>query len=119
MRDWINNDTSYLQLALTILAIATAVAGFGLFQASVQDGEALFALGQQVKTGSVKLGLGLGALIAYLGLMFYTSSLLRQEEKVTGQQLAEGSLTMLLLETLMVALIYVIGLFDRPLTSAV
>ena len=110
-----NPQTRHFQtLAVTILAIATAVIGFGLFGSDQLAGIEFRGTSGMVLAATLKLLLGLHALAQYGVLILSVGGLLRQRTTVTGQQVAHGPLLQMALVMASVALIYIIGVFEIP-----
>ena len=106
-------QTSHYQTqAVTILAIATAVIGFGLFGSDQLAGIDLRGSSETIFAMVFKLLLSLHALGQYAVLLLSVSSLLRQESSVTGRQVAHGPLLQMALVMTSVALIFIIGIFE-------
>lgn len=110
-----NPQTSHYQTqAITILAIATAVIGFGLFGSDQLVGIDFRGSWETILSTTFKLLLGLLALGQYGGLILSVGSLLKQETPVTGRQIAHGPLLLMALMMVSVALIFIIGIFAMP-----
>ena len=110
-----NPQTSHYQtLAITILAIATAVIGFGLFGSDQLAESNLQGSPETVLPTVFKLILGLHALWQYGVLIWAVSDLLKQEVPVAGRQIAHGPLLLMALIATSVALIFIIGVFEIP-----
>ena len=104
----------YQTLAVTILAIATAVIGFGLFSSEQLAGINLRGSSQTLLAPAFKLAFGLNALAQYGILIGSVSGLLKQETPVTGRQVAHGPLLQMAWIMASVALIFIIGIFEMP-----
>ena len=97
----------YQQMAVAILAIATAALGFGLWN---QD----FALPE---TGDprilllhyVQRGLGVLATILYFAAFITVGRILWQKERVTGQDLVTRPMVWLYLQMFALALLFLVG----------
>ena len=110
-----NPQTCHCQtLAITILAIATAVIGFGLFGSDQLAGTNLLGSPKALLAPALKLLLGLHALGQYGVLIAVVGALLKQETTVTGRQVAHGPLLQMTLVMASVALIFIIGVFEMP-----
>lgn len=107
-----NRQTYHCQtLAVTILAIATAVIGFGLFGSDQLADIEFQGTSEMVMKAVLKLLLSLHALAQYGVLLLSVGGLLSQQITVTGRQVANGPLLQVALVMASVALIFVIGIF--------
>ena len=104
----------YQTLAVTILAIATAVVGFGLFNSEQLAGINLRGSPETLLVPAFKLAFGLNALAQYGILVGAVGGLLKQETPVTGRQVAHGPLLLMAWVIVSVALIFIIGIFEMP-----
>ncbi len=110
-----NSQTCHYQtLAVTILAIATAVIGFGLFGSDQLVGIEFQGPQEMVLAAALKLLLGLHALAQYGVLLAVIGGLIKQKTPVTGQQVTHGPLLQTALVMASVALIFIIGIFYMP-----
>ena len=112
----VNQQSQHFQsLSLTILAIATAAIGFGLFGvdfpiiASLPDlqGPALF-------WAALKLICGAGGIVSYASVLVMVSKILTQDSPVTGRRVALGPLLLMGVVMAFVALIFISGVFEEP-----
>lgn len=101
----------YQTLSVTIMAIATAVVGFGLFGSDQLAGIEFQGPPETVLAATLKLLLSLHALAQYGVLILSVGGLLRQQITVSGQQVAHGPLLQMALVMASVALIFIIGIF--------
>ena len=96
----------YQQMAVAILAIATAALGFGLWSqdfAPPETGGALLPY--------VRQGLGVIATIFYFGTFIAVGWVLRRKGPVTGQDLVIYPVLWLYLQVLALALLFFVGYF--------
>ena len=102
----VDPDTRHCQAqAVTLLAIATGVLGFGLFGAEFRlSTEPLPAL---------KFASGGLALVIYMALAESVRVILRNDG-VTGRQVAEGPLRRMFLVVVYVISVFVVGIFEGP-----
>ena len=70
--------------ALTILAIATATIGFGLFGADFNTGTILLDSSLTASLARAKIGLGIAALVSYATVLVSVAAILRRRTNVTG-----------------------------------
>ena len=100
------------QLAVAILAIATAAIGFGLFGSDVQ-------IGELVRTPSLARDILWARLV---GVAFATTSYffvlitvgkMLPDEKITGKQLANGPIVWFLMEMLSLAWLYILNVIEE------
>ena len=95
------------QLAIAILAIATAAIGFGLFGGDLPVGELIredrFAAGIQY----LKLMLIAVVVVSYFAVAISVARIL-PEDRVTGRQLAYGPMQWLVIEMAALAALYLI-----------
>ncbi len=103
--------------ALTILAIATAAIGFGLFGAEFSTGQILFEPGLSGILARTKLGCGSMALVSYATVLASVAVIVMQDDNVTGRNVAEGPILLMSIEMTFVALILIIGVFEEPATN--
>ena len=96
----------YQQMAVAILAIATAALGFGLWS---QD----FALPETWGTPlhHTQLALGLVATFFYFGTFVSVGRILAQEGRITGQDLVTRPMAWLYLQMLALALLFFAGYY--------
>ncbi len=102
--------------AFTILAIATASIGFGLFGADFQTGGALLESGPGSLLARIKLGFAGLALLFYGTLLILVRQIMIRDGSVNGRQVANGPLTNLYLVLAYIALIFVVGVIEEPAT---
>ena len=91
--------------AVTVLAIATGVLGFGLFGAEFRVSTDLLPV--------MKLAAGGLAFVFYAVLAGFVSGIL-QSGDVNGRQVARGPLRSLFLVMFYVVSAFVVGIFDSP-----
>ena len=103
--------------ALTILAIATATIGFGLFGADFNTGKILLDSGLTASLARAKVALGVAALLSYATVLASVASILRRRTNITGQQLVTGPLQRTYLELFYIGLIFVAGIFEGPVST--
>ena len=97
------------QLAIAILAIATAARGFGLFGTDVKLGIDLSDAGTTATLRWFRFGLVVVALVCYAGVMVTVGRILFREDNATGRELVLGPMRWMVLEMLSLALVFVIG----------
>ena len=102
--------------ALTILAIATATIGFGLFGADFNTGTILLDSGMTAFLARAKVALGLAALLSYATVLVSVAGILRRRASITGQQLVSGPLYGTYLELFYIGFIFVAGIFEEPVS---
>ena len=103
--------------SLTILAIATAVVGFGLFGADFNTGTILLDPGSTASLARIKLGFGLAALLSYATVLVSVAAILRRRTNSTGQQLVAVPLYRMYLVLFFIGLIFVTGIFEEPASA--
>ena len=103
--------------SLTILAIATAVVGFGLFGADFNTGAILLDSSPTASLARIKLSFGLAALSSYATVLVSVAAILRRRTNVTGRQLVAGPLHRMYLVLFFIGLIFVTGIFEEPLSN--
>ena len=100
------------QLAVAILAIATAAIGFGLFGGDVE-------IHRRVAEGGVALGFQRGKLIGILVsgmfyvLVLWSVSRILRGDRVTGRQLADGPLLWLYMEMVSLGGLYLLTVLEE------
>ena len=94
----------YQQMAVAILAIATAALGFGLWSQDLAPPE----IGETL-LHHVQPALGLIATALYLGTFVSVGRILAQEGRVTGQDLVARPMVWLYLQMLALALLFFAG----------
>ena len=99
--------------ALTILAIATAVVGFGLFGADFNTGTILLDSSLTASLARAKIGLGIAALVSYATVLVSVAAILRRRTNVTGRQLVAVPLHRMYLVLFFIGLIFITGIFER------
>ncbi len=104
----------FQSLAVTILAIATVVTGFGLFGADFQAGEVLWGTGTSAILARVKLLYGAASLICHAILIGTVWRILVQDGDTTGRQVAYGPLRWMATQMVVVSIIFIIGVFEQP-----
>ena len=97
------------QLAIAILAIATAAIGFGLFGSDVNLGIDVFDAGITTTLRRLRFGLVVAALVCYAGVIVTVGRILFREDNATGRELVLGPMRWMVFEMLSLALIFVIG----------
>ena len=108
-----NPGTAHYQTqSITILAIATAVIGFGLFGSDQLADIVLSGSRETALASWFKLLLGLHAFAQYGILIVVVSALLQQKHPVTGRQVAHGPLLQMALVVISVALIFVVDILE-------
>ena len=110
-----SNSRHFQSLSVTILAIATAAIGFGLFGADFHPVESLAAAGFATFLASAKLLSGGLALIHYSAVLVSVARILMQDTNATGRQVSLGPLVLMGLEMAFVAAIFVIGVFEQQI----
>ena len=100
--------------AVAILAIATAVAGFGLFGTDFQTGSILWTSGASGVIARVKFILAMAAVASYIATMLSVRKIMRQKDTVTGEQIANGPLALTFGETAYLAMIFFVGILEEP-----
>ena len=100
--------------AVAILAIATAVVGFGLFGTDFQSGSILWTGGLNGVIARIKLILAMAAVGFYFAAMLSVRKIMRQRDEVTGAQIANWPLSLTFAETIDVGLIFLIGILEEP-----
>ena len=100
--------------AVAILAIATAVAGFGLFGTDFQTGSILWTGGLSGLLARIKFILAMTAVATYIAAMLSVWKIMRQKDEVTGAQIANWPLSLTFAETIDVGLIFLIGILEEP-----
>ena len=103
--------------ALTIMAIATATIGFGLFGADFNTGTILLDSNLTASLARIKLDFGLAALISYASVLASVAAILRRRTNVTGRQLVAGPLHRMYLVLFFIGLIFVAGIFEGPVST--
>ena len=111
-----NSESRHFQsLSVTILAIATAAMGFGLFGADFHPVESFAEVGFETFLAAAKLLSGGLALIHYLAVLVSVARMLVQDSNVTGRQVTLGPLVLMGAEIAFVAAIFVIGVFEQQI----
>ena len=112
----VNQQSQHFQsLSLTILAIATAAIGFGLFGVDFPTVASLPELqGPARFWAALKLICGAGGMISYASVVVAVGKILAQDSPVTGRQVALAPLLLMGVVVAFVALIFVIGVFQEP-----
>lgn len=100
--------------AVAILAIATAVVGFGLFGTDFQTGSILWTGGLSGAIARMKLIFAMAAVASYIAAMLSVWAIMRQKDEVTGVQIANGPLLLTFGETIDVGLIFLVGILEEP-----
>ena len=104
----------FQSLSVTILAIATAAIGFGLFGADFHVVASLPELRGPVLFWAVlKLACGAGAMIGYASVVIAVGRILTQESSLTGRQVTLSALLLTGVVMVFVALIFIIGVFEE------
>ena len=110
-----NAQSKHFQsLAVTILAIATAVTGFGLFGADFQAGEILSGTGLPSFLARAKLLCGALSLICHAILIGTVWKILVQDGDTTRRQVANGPLLWMALQMAAVSLVFILGVLEEP-----
>lgn len=104
--------------AVAILAIATAVAGFGLFGTDFQSGSILWTGGLSGLLARIKLILAMAAVATYVAAMLSVGAIMRRKDEITGAQIANGPLLLTFAETIDVGLIFFVGILEEPSPAA-
>ena len=112
----VNQQSQHFQsLSLTILAIATAAIGFGLFGVDFPTIASLPELqGPARFWAALKLICGAGGMISYASVVVAVGKILAQDSPVTGRQVTLAPLLLMGVVVAFVALIFVIGVFQEP-----
>jgi CBS domain containing-hemolysin-like protein len=112
----VNQQSQHFQsLSLTILAIATAAIGFGLFGVDFPTIAGLPDLeGPARFWAALKLICGAGGMISYASVLVAVGKILTQDSPVTGRQATLGPLLLMGVVMVFVALIFIIGVFEEP-----
>jgi hypothetical protein len=100
------------QLAIAIVAIATAAIGFGLFGADIQIGVFEWTTGL---VSSVQLGrlFGLVATTVFYFLVVISVGRLLPDGEITGRQLTDGPMQWFFLEMVSLGGLYIIDVIDQ------
>ena len=111
----INEQSRHFQsLSVTILAIATAAIGFGLFGADFRIIASLPDLrGPVLFWAALKLVCGAGAMIGYTSVVVAVAKILTQGSPITGRQVALSALLLMGVVMVFVAFIFIIGVFEE------
>jgi hypothetical protein len=109
-----NPHSNHQNQALTILAIATAAIGFGLFAAEFRTGTVLFGTGPGSDLARTKLLCGGAALVSYTAVLVSVGGIIAQDDSVTGRQVAQWPMFLMALEMAFIALIFIVGVFENP-----
>ncbi len=106
----------FQSLSVTILAIATAAIGFGLFGADFRIIASLPELrGPILFWAALNTVCGAGAVIGYASVVVAVTKILTQESLITGRQVALSALLLTGVVMVFVAFIFIIGVFEeRP-----
>lgn len=96
----------YQQMAVAILAIATAALGFGLWGQDLAPSEIGGA-----PLRYARRSLGLVATISYFGTFVSVGRILAQEGRITGQDLVTRPMAWLYLQMLALALLFFAGYY--------
>ena len=99
----------FQSLAMTVLAIATAVIGFGLFGSGLQDGGSILGTSRLIQWIY-----GLMALLHYGIVVELVRRIIRQSDPATGEQVANGPLLFMALQVAYVAMVFIVGAFENP-----
>ena len=100
--------------ALTILAIATAAIGFGLFAAEFRAGTVLFETGLGSDLARTKLLCGAAALVSYAAVLVSVAEIIAQDDNVNGRQVVRWPMFLMSLEMVFIALIFIVGVLEKP-----
>ena len=100
------------QLAVAILAIATAAIGFGLFGNNFQIGELAPAPGQPRAFQVVKLA-GLVSTTLFYFLVLVTVSRMLSKDKIANQELVNGPMVWFYLEMVSLTVLYFFGIIEE------
>ena len=112
-----SNPRDRHQLAVAILAIATAVIGFGLFGADFQTaGDSPWSPRDGINSESL-LVLAFFALVSYALVVVSAGRILLREHNPSGVDLVKGPLFWMAVEIIPLALIFVIRLFQVPASN--
>ena len=111
----ISQQSQHFQsISVTILAIATAAVGFGLFGADFRVISSIPELqGPALFWAALKLICGAGAMVSYASVVVAVGRTLAQEVPVTGRQVTLGVLLLAGVVMAFVALIFIIGVFEE------
>ena len=103
------------QLAIVILAIATAAIGFGLFGGGVQLGELVEAPGLARQMQRLKLALTAFAALFYFLVLVTVSRMLSSDEisGISGKELTNGPMTWLYMEMISLAGLHIFGVIEE------
>lgn len=94
---------------MTVLIIAAAIIGFGLFGADFRYGGSVWSPAMLMR-----LLYGFMALIHYGVVIESVRRLIKQSSSVTGAQVANGPLFFTALLAAYVAMIFIVGVFETP-----
>ncbi len=102
------------QLALAILAIATAAIGFGLFGADFHiTGDSFWSL-EDGTTSESLLVLAFFTLVSYAGVLISTGQILLRDDNPSGVDLVKGPLLWMGVELMLLALMFIINILHFP-----
>ena len=108
-----NAQSQHFQsISVTILAIATAAMGFGLFGADFRPVANLPETRLESFLAVAKLLAGGLALLQYAAVLASVAKILIQDGNVSGRQVTLGPLVLMAVEMAFVAAIFVIGVFE-------
>ena len=111
-----SSESQHFQsLSITILAIATAAIGFGLFGADFRPVGNLATRGFAGFLAAAKLLSGGLAFVQYLAVLVSVARILMQHGEVSGRQVTLGPLVLMGGEMALVAAIFIIGVFEQQI----
>ncbi|MCE2499753.1 MAG: hypothetical protein J4G13_02695 [Dehalococcoidia bacterium] len=99
------------QLAVAILAIATAAIGFGLFGSDLDLGELTTASGLAREIQWAKL-IGAAATTVFYFMVLITVGRMLSNDNISGRQLTNGPIMWLYMEMISLAWIYFVRLME-------
>ena len=112
-----NSRSQHFQsLSVTILAIATAAVGFGLFGADFRVGENILETGLSSHLVRLKVIAALSVLICYSVLVVSVARILGRKE-VTDGHVVNGPIRWMAMEMTYVAAIFIIRVLEEPPTD--
>ena len=103
------------QLAIAILAIATAAVGFGLFGFNLKIDPVSLALTGIPGATSILFSFVVLTLLVYAILVISISRLLLRDENPTGRDLVGGPFYWMSIEMLLLGVTYIMRIFQTPL----
>ena len=109
--------------AIAILAIATAVIGFGLFGGDFYGDALSTAQGESLSATHIrilriaKVAFGIMVVAYYVSVFGSVRRILVRKDEVTGKDVADGPLAQLSWQVLFLAQIFGIDLFEKSITD--